>query len=330
MLTRRNFSVRLFWCLVFFLCASTVLCACSRRPKLIETEADPGSLALDARGRYLYVACEGAEKLLAWDLHQRARAGLMEVETGPLRLYLERDNRTLRVLCGEERMLMTVVVPDLKCQDTFALPDSCTALAVRPEKQQFIYSSAETDLLRTYIGKNPLPVIEIGMDPVDLLLQPDTDLLWVANDRAHEVVAVNLEQGQIVTRVPVWPNPRRLLMDPMGDKLLVLCRGQDAQPSESKVHLIDLNYRIAGLTWKAGQDARDFALGTRGSTLFILTADKVIVLSLRTGAVLMEIKTGRDPQAIAISPDGKAAYVSCREEQAVFIHRLDSQALKEK
>jgi len=307
---------------ILAVCLCLGISGCGQHPQLIETDADPGSLALDARGRYLYIACEGAEKVIAWNLKTHTRMSMAEVETGPLRLYLEKDNRTLRVLCQTDQIMLTYSVPEMKLIETFKLPDGPTALLTRVDKHQMIFCSTDSNLIRPYIGKNPLPVIEVGLAPTDLLLQPDTDLLWAAIFKANELAVVNMEKNVVVKRVPVWANPQRLTISPLGDELFVLCTGKDAVPTQSVVQLVDCFYQSAGLTWKAGKNARDFVLGPKGRNLYIIDETKLRILSARTGVKLFETRTGRDPQAIVVSPDGSRVYVSCREEQAVYIHEF--------
>ncbi|MCK5241310.1 hypothetical protein KAR34_02550 [bacterium] len=306
------------------------LAGCGRKLKMIETDADPTSLVLDARGQYLYIACEGAEKIMVWDIQQKARIGEANVETGPLRLYLQKDNRTLYVLCQTDRVVYKYYVPDMKLLESFPLPDGPSAFLRRAEQKQMFFCSAESNVLRPYVGKNPMPVVEVGAAPIDLELQPETDLLWVANHKAQELVIVNLENSEVVKRVPVWPNPRRLVVSPLEDKLFVLCSGQNAEPAVSVIQLVDFFYQTAGLTWQAGTGARDFVLGPKGRNLYVIDEEHLMIISVKTGVKLLEKETGKNPQALAVSPDGTRVYVACQEEQAVVIHKLKADELMEK
>jgi YVTN family beta-propeller protein len=322
----RYASTMLVTMLVIVLCAT----GCDKKLKTIETDADPSSLALDARGQYLYVACEGAEKIMVWDIRKKAKIGEANVETGPLRLYLQKDNRTLFVLCQTDRVVYKFHVPDMKFLESFLLPDGPTAFWAYEDKNQMFFSSSESNLLRPYVGKNPLPSIEVGIDPLDIKHQPSTDFLWVANHKASTLNVVNLESNEVVKTVPVWANPRRLVVSPLEDKMFVLCTGQDAEPAVSVIQLVDFFYQTAGLTWQAGKDVRDFVLGPRGRNLYVIDEECLMVLSVKTGVKLLEQKTGKNPQAVVVSPDGSRVYVSAQEEQAVVIHKLKADDLIEK
>ncbi|MCK5218388.1 hypothetical protein KAR10_02625 [bacterium] len=297
---------------------------CGRWPVIIETKADPVGLTLDIRGQYLYIACEGAGKVMAWNLKTSSLES--EVQTGPpgsLRLYLDRDNRTLRVLCRTTRQMLVYSAPQLKLEKSFSLPDIPTAWISNPENTCSFFCSQESNLVRPFSGENPLPVIKAGQGPRDMLWQPETDYMWVANYKGDDLAIINQVKGKVIRRIKVRPNPCKLLLSPLEEKLLVLCAGRDVAPLQSIIQLVDLNYQSAGLAWRAGKEARDFILDPRGRNILVLNPEGIRIISLITGETLRIIKTGKDPRALAIAPDGSRVYVSCREDQAVYIHHLD-------
>jgi len=305
--------------------AVLVLAGCGRVER-IATDAGPGSLAVDPKGRYLYIGCEddGNRTVLAWDLKRKARAATATVGAGPLRLYLSVDGRRLYVLCRGTRRLLVFGTPALRLEKTLILPDGPTAWSYEPERHLDLVCSPDSDQVRVFMDKNPLPAVEAGTDPADMLLQPGTDRLWVANFKGHDLAVISLEQGRVVGRVPVKKNPLRLQLAPSGDTIYVLCTGQDALPPTSVVQAVDIFYRRAGLTQTVGAGARDFALGSRGRLSGCLSPEALRVTN-RLTRVEKILPTGRDPQAVVLAPDEARAYVSCRGERAVFVHRLNRQ-----
>jgi DNA-binding beta-propeller fold protein YncE len=298
-----------------------LLAGCGRAPRL-HTNAGPGSLALDARGRTLYVACEGSRTVQAWDLERRKLLAERPAGAGPLRLYLNRSQSLLYVLARGERRVRMFSLPDLKPKRTLTLSDAPAAWAWEAERGIDLFCGPDNDLVRPYLAGNALPTLEAGRDPVDLWLQPNTDRLWVANDRGSELVVVSLEEGRVTHRVPVRSNPRRLAGAPLGDQLFVLCAGTDDMPPDGVVQSVDLNYFAGGLGQTVGPGARDLVFGPLGRALYCVMPDGLLVLPLGVGE-RRAFRTGRDPQAVAVSPDESRAYVSCRQDRSVTLLRLD-------
>ncbi|MEW6516775.1 MAG: hypothetical protein AB1439_07730 [candidate division FCPU426 bacterium] len=304
------------WPAVLFL-----LTGCGGHGRL-ETNADPTSLVLDDTSRTLYVACEGAQTVEAWDLGRRSKTAEASAGRGPLRLVLGQGQDKLYVLDSGSRSLLVLQRPALKAVGRLRLPDAPSALWDETDTRSLWVACAETNRLLPFAGLNPLPAIETGQEPRDLAREAGKDFLWVADRQSNDVAVVKLSEGQVVKRVAVWPNPLRLLLPADGNRLLVLCEGRDAVPAQSRVQVVDTLYQSAGLSWPAGKDARDFALGPDGRRLYVLTADRLLVQAADTGALLAELKVGRDPRALAIAPDESLACVSCREDQEVLLIKL--------
>lgn len=299
------------------------LTGCARTPRL-HTNAGPGSLALDARGKHLYVACEGSGTVQTWDLGKRRLVDERPAGAAPLRLYLHRTRPLLYVLSGGDRKVRVFPPPGPTAQGRereLALPDAPAAWAWDEERRLDLFCGPDRDRVRPYLEGNPLPALEAGRDPVDLWLQPGTDRLWVANDKGHDLVVVSLDRGRITHRVPVKPNPRRLVGTPSGDRLFVLCTGADAVPADGVVQSVDLNYLSGGLGQTVGPGARDLVLGPLGRALYCVVSEGLWVLPLGSGTRRL-IKIGDDPQAVAVSPDESRAYVSCRRDRSVQVLRL--------
>ncbi|MCD4813165.1 hypothetical protein K8S19_05680 [bacterium] len=303
-----------------------LVAGCGGPQKFIETEADPAAMALDARGRYLYVACEGAEKVSVWDVKKKKRLKSVDVAIGPIRLYLDRDNQTLRILCSEDKRLYLYQVPEMTLLGKMDLPDEPSAMVTR-DARQFIFCSAKSNQIYPFVQKNPLPTINAGIDPQDMLLQIETGLLWVANYKAHTVSVIDLDRNQVIKEMPVWPNPMKLLSTPMGERLFVLCRGSGREPPRSVVQLIDPFYKKAGLTWQAGPDALDMVMDSMGRNLYILEPGRIRLISVKTGTQILECKTVKKPANLVVSPDGMRVYVSDREMHTVVMHTIKKKKL---
>lgn len=294
---------------------------CGLGPRRIPTDADPVDLALDARGRYLYVACEGSRTVMTWDLQRNRRTAETEVAAGPLRIFLAQDNRTLHVLCEEGRRWFVLRAPELEPADERVLAFAPAAWCEVPYKSWDYLADAEGDRIIPHAGGDPLLPIPVGREPRALAFDPGREQIWVADFKEHALEAVHLLEHRAARRIPVRMNPRRLQLDAETNLLYALCTGRDDYPPASVVQLVDLNYQAAGMTLPAGRDARDFVLDPYRERALVANAEGLRIVTL-AGGEGRQVKTGADPRAVAVSPDGRRAYVACREAQAVFIHRL--------
>jgi DNA-binding beta-propeller fold protein YncE len=298
-----------------------VLAACTHRLQVLKTDSGPASLVLDPRGRSLYVGCEAARTVVALDLEKRKITARAAVGAGPLRLYYSRESQLLRVFCQASRSLWVFSVPDLRLQKRVSLAAAPSAWAFYPERRMDVLCSPETNKLHWFEEGAPLSPLEVGRAPADLLLEPGTDRLWVANAQGRTLTLVHLENNHQLSQIPVHANPIRLEMPPTGGTLYVLCTGRDEYPSQSVVQMVDLPNQKAGLTYPAGVDARDFSLGPLGKCLYVVTPAGHLVRNLLNDKTAL-IPSGRDPKCVAVSPDGARAYVASRAEDAVYVHTL--------
>jgi DNA-binding beta-propeller fold protein YncE len=295
---------------------------CGKRLHMIKTGAGPSSLALDARGRYLYVACEGSHTIEVYDVAKRARVGRAAVAPGPLRLYLNRETRTVRVFGQRARRMWVFYGPELKLQKNTQLSAGPSAWTQYLERRMDVLASSETNKLYTFAAGVQQAPLETGPAPADLLLEPGTDKLWVANARGSSLSMIHLEKTQLANTVPVHPNPIRMRIAAPGNTLYVLCTGRDAYPPKSVIQMVDLPNQKAGLTYTVGEDVRDFSLGPSERYFYSVSPQGLLINNLLTDASL-KIPTGVDPRALAVSPDGSQVYVACRGSHAVYVHAVD-------
>jgi hypothetical protein len=275
----------------------------------------------------LCIGCEQTGRVLLWDLALDKEQKSVATQGHPSRIYLGQDNQSLCVLCSREKQMLVYSLPGLKLLAVFSLPAEPSAWVRNLVTQQDYFSSQASNGVYPYIGKNPLPMIETGRAPVDLLVRPDADQLWIADYHQSCLTVVGLAKGDVVKQVPVWPNPRKLLPATYGDRIYALCIGEDAVPAKSVIQLVDVNYQKAGLSWPAGAKARDFIFDARGNHLLVAGQEGILIVSQATGALIETLATGKNPTALAVAPDNARLYAACPEEKAVFVHKLDPEVM---
>lgn len=303
---------------------------CSGQTKRIDVDAEPAGLAMDPRGMYLFIGCQGGQTVIAWDIKKNKKVSTLSVGGGEQRLYFDRISQELVLINKEQKKVSRLTWPQLSVRSAVQLPGIPAAWYEDETRKTNYYALPDKNEIVSYIKGNAMPVIQIGLGPEDVAKQPDADYLWAANYKANEVAVVNLDSNLVVKRIHVWANPYRLAMAPFDEKMYVLCIGRDAAPSKSVIQTIDLNYQTAGLTWSLGKEARDMQLDPKGRFLFVIEAEGLKILSIDTGIILEKIKTPSPPSAMTVSPDGSTVYLAGKEEHAVYRYKINRKQLLER
>jgi DNA-binding beta-propeller fold protein YncE len=308
----------------FFKCLSVLfiilLSGCGGPVGKLATEPEPRSLAVDAQGRVLFVACEGSRAVQAWDLKRKQVAARREVGVGPIRLQFFGEENNLAAVCRGGKQIWFLQTPGLQKLRVLDLPDGPAAWAEGPQTQASFACCPDANLVRMFRDGNPVDPIEIGLKPADLYLQPDSDKLWVANAQSHDLALVSISQGKVLKRVEVKPNPEKFLSISDPDRFFVLCTGKDAVPAMGVLQAIDPVYQTAALTYTLGEGIRDCVLDARGRISYSLGQGSLQIKDLDSGAERM-LKVSDDAGALALSPDGKRIFVSSPAKQSVLIYR---------
>lgn len=146
--------------------------------------------------------------------------------------------------------------------------------------------------------------------PGGLAVSPDGKRLYVALDDMDEVAEVDTGTRLVVRRSKVPGGPTGLALDPAGERLYVTCRSGD---------------RVAALETATLKEVAAAAVGTapvgiawiqsQGSGRLVVAnsvSDDVTILSASPLASLGHLTGGREPYAVAASPDGSKAMVVSR------------------
>ena len=142
-----------------------------------------------------------------------------------------------------------------------------------------------------------------------LLLSPDEKTLWASNWSSNDVSEIDLATGKVVRRLKTVANPRGLYETPDGKRLFV------AGFKNGEIQRIDLATGKGTIIFKkAGGSMRHMAVDEQRDLLYVddLTTNAVWVVDLATEKVTKLADTDQRPNTIALSPDRKVLYVSCR------------------
>lgn len=148
--------------------------------------------------------------------------------------------------------------------------------------------------------------IAAGLTPQEVAASPLGDTIYVSNWHSYEIVVIDPRRRDIQGRIPVACSPSSIAIMPSGAEALAVCR------TTGKVIRIDLAQRkqTAELSLSF---PHSIAVNPEGSMAYVsrsMFSSYVDVINLATFARIATITTGRSPQGLAVSPDGKSLYVA--------------------
>ena len=146
--------------------------------------------------------------------------------------------------------------------------------------------------------------------PAGLAVSPDGQKVYVALDDQNEVVEADTTTFQITRRLRVDSGPFGLAIDAKGRRLYVTCRDND------RVAAIDIPTlkEQESIGVGAAPVAVAFCATKAGDRLVVANSisDNISVLALSPFHELARPQAGREPDAVAVAPDGSVAYVANR------------------
>lgn len=140
--------------------------------------------------------------------------------------------------------------------------------------------------------------------PAGIAISSDGKRLFVALDDVDEVAEADVNSLAVIRRAKVPGGPFGLALDATGTRLFVACRHQDRvavlDTSELKeLASVAVGIRPTDIAYCRTPDGERLIVPNSGS-------DDISVLSVAPLAELVRPTAGREPYAVALSPDGRA------------------------
>ncbi len=159
----------------------------------------------------------------------------------------------------------------------------------------------------TTVAAQPEPTPEERYaSPLELLLSPDGQELYVLCQGANEVRVLNAANGRVLRVIPVGHEPRGFSLSPDGKRLLV------ANSWDDTVTVADTNTGQVMATWAAGYEPSSVMEDRAGKSLFVADriGNNVTVLDPGTGAVRATLEAGRGASYLTMAADGTRIYAT--------------------
>ena len=146
--------------------------------------------------------------------------------------------------------------------------------------------------------------------PAGLAVSPDSTKIYIALDDLDELVEADCLTQEILRRLPVSGRPFGLALDSQGERLYVTCKDSD--------EVVAVDVREWKLVERVGVGEGPLAISfcrTKAGDRLVTAnsiADNISVLAASPLEEIARPQAGREPYAVAISPDGSVAFVANR------------------
>ncbi len=161
------------------------------------------------------------------------------------------------------------------------------------------------------------PPIEVGEAPSSIAITPDGSRVYVTNWASNDVTVIDLGTSAVVKSIPARDGPFGIVITPDGQRAYV-----------SHIGSRDVRWSISPLTrwlalpsqWAPDHRALPSHLTARVSMSLFLFSGGVSVIDATTDTILgAPISVGRFPSEVAITPDGRRAYVTNIDSNTVSV-----------
>ena len=160
----------------------------------------------------------------------------------------------------------------------------------------------------------------VGPAPIGITAPSGTGKAYTSDENADQLSVISKETITVINTIPVGDRPHHLMASADGKFIYV------AEFNTNQIGVVDtsLDERIAGFTASTNPGARTHAvwITRNGRDLYATnagTANTISKLDATTGQILWEVPIGTNPSEILVTPNGKTAYVSVRNEHKIQV-----------
>lgn len=162
--------------------------------------------------------------------------------------------------------------------------------------------------------------------PIGIVVPPGTGKVYVSNEASNTVSVLSASNLALLKTIPTGTRPHYMIYDPSGQFVYVTEFGTN------QVALIDTrsDTRIAGLPASNSPDARTHgAWPGPGGMLYAVSegTNELAAIDVGTRQIQWTVPIGNRPSEILVTPDGRTAYVSVRNENKLKVVNLQTRTI---
>src|SRR5688572_12082112 len=167
----------------------------------------------------------------------------------------------------------------------------------------------------------------VQQNPVESPAASASFLVYVTNEDSNNVTVIDGDTHNVLQTIDIGKRPRGLKVSPDGRLLYVAVSGapkcpptmDDEECEKLEVDLsadgiaeVDTATRTVRRVLPSGLDPEQFDLNWETGLMYVANenANLASILDVANGTILQTVETGREPEGVRVSPDGKVAYVT--------------------
>jgi YVTN family beta-propeller protein len=234
------------------------------------------------------------------------------------------DSNTVSVIDGNtNKVVTTLQVCNLWSSD-FAIDESTNAIyatCTGPEGKLDVISGTTNQVVGA---------ISVGRDPEKVALNPNTGMLYTANNGDNTVSVVSAKNNTLVDTIPVGPFPNFVAVNPVTNTVYVIT---DSYENHKLSVISGVTDKVAA-TVDVGTGAQNIAIDSSDNVIYVpnYVSETLSVISSNTNTMIDTIPVGPNPSFIAINDITKTVYISNFGSDTISViplSNLDLQAVPE-
>ena len=157
-------------------------------------------------------------------------------------------------------------------------------------------------------------------NPYGIAATPDGSQVWVTESGTNTVSVIPTSTNTITSTVVVGIYPHGIAISPDGTKAYVANTGPNTGPGGSQtVSVVDVKGLTQTATIDVGEAPQKVDVSPDGSQVWVTCADGVYVIDTAAGHARKVSEPLHQPHGVAVTPDGKHAYVTDTERDQVVV-----------
>ncbi|WP_051797319.1 beta-propeller fold lactonase family protein [Streptomyces sp. NRRL S-337] len=283
---------------------------------------EPNAVAVTPDGRLAFVANGKSNALTVFDADTDEVLDDITLANPAVTLSMSRDGRFL-FAAGQNRLTGIDVSSQEKFMETNAWEGSILSIAAAPDGRHVYVADEDADTVFLFAladPVNPGTPVPVGSQPNAVAVTPDGDV-YVANRASDDVTVIDGSTLTVVATLPVGVSPAALTVSADGRRVYVANQNDTAPALDGQrghggcgtVSVIDTATRsVSGDPIPAGRQPIGLAPAAQGDRLYVAAflSAAMLVIDTATRTVIDRTPVGLYPTAVALTPDGRRAFVT--------------------